>query len=109
VGKAFKAETPSGPGGNLPPSGQPTTPGGLPGDPSLHSLGDAAGKTGLGMASKIGGAVLPHVAASTAGFTGSYLVQTIAVDLSSAAASGFWDDIKQYVRTHVVNIGPIGS
>jgi hypothetical protein len=50
----------------------------------------------------------PGIAAALAPYAG-YLTQAIAVDLLAAGTSAFWDDIKRYVRTHDVNIPPIGG
>jgi hypothetical protein len=49
----------------------------------------------------------PPVATALAPVAGSVIVQTVAVDLLSAGISAFWGDIKEYIRTHNVDISPI--
>ncbi len=67
--------------------------------------------TPLGMAGQAAGRILGPQAAiilpGLSGFTGSIITQTIAVDLHAGAASLLFDDLKDYLRTHNVDIGPI--
>ena len=52
------------------------------------------------------GALIPTVLGMVIGsvsFAGSVIVQTVVVDLLAAPTSAFWDDIKNYVRTHDVS------
>ncbi|WP_034411029.1 toxin TcdB middle/N-terminal domain-containing protein [Derxia gummosa] len=105
VSKALEPQAPpaQGPASQaLPPS---MAGGGLEQAP-VTSFGDAAAKVGAGIGGKVAGAVAPHLIAPAGGFFGSVVTQTVLVDLSAAAASAFWDDIQEYVRTHQVNLGP---
>ncbi len=43
---------------------------------------------------------------AAAPIAGSYLVQTIIVDISAAGTAAFFDDLQEYVRTHKVGLGP---
>ncbi|WP_292449450.1 hypothetical protein, partial [Methylibium sp.] len=52
-------------------------------------------------------AVAPHVAQAASGVTSNIAVQTVLVDLHAAAASAFWDDLQDYVRTHNIDLGPL--
>jgi RHS repeat-associated protein len=74
--------------------------------PPVNSPMAAAGQVGLGLAGKAAGALAPHAAGVLARYTGSIVVQTIMVDLHSAAASAFWDDLQNYVNTHNIDLGP---
>ena len=46
------------------------------------------------------------IASATSGFTGSIITQTVVVDIGSATAAAFFDDLLDYLRTHNVNLGP---
>ncbi|MBA3588460.1 toxin TcdB middle/N-terminal domain-containing protein [Methylibium sp.] len=81
-------------------------PGAPPATP-VNSFSDAAGKVGTGLLGKGAGAVAPHVAQAASGVTSNIAVQTVLVDLHAAAASAFWDDLQDYVRTHNVDLGPL--
>ena len=87
-----------GPGAGPPPG--PTTP--------VNNFGDAVGKVGTGLAGKTAGALFPGPRPlATAGFTGSIITQTVAVDvLTAGPGSLFWDDLQDYLRTHNVDLGP---
>jgi len=74
--------------------------------PPVNSPAAAIGQTGTGLLGTSVGAVAPHVAGAIARYTGSIVIQTIVVDLHAAAASAYWDDLQNYVRTHNVNLGP---
>jgi len=100
--KAFTPNAPSGSGSGLPPSSAPAGPPAAP----ITNLGDAAAKVSTDLATKAAGALVPHAATASAGFTGALVVQTIAVDLTAAGSTAFWDDLQGYVRTHNVNLGP---
>jgi hypothetical protein len=95
---------PVSPGANIPgiPSGSGLT--GPP--PPITSFGDAAGKVGLGLLGRIGGALAPYVAAGAAPAAANGFVFGIVVDGGSAAASELFDDLQKYLRTHQVNLGP---
>jgi RHS repeat-associated protein len=100
IEKSLSPQTPSNPPAGL-PANAPTAP-----TAPVNSFGDAAATVGKGLAGKVAGAVFPHVAAATSGFTGSIITQTVLVDLNAAAASALWDDLQEYVRTHNVELGP---
>jgi hypothetical protein len=72
----------------------------------INTGAGAAQAIGTAAAGKLAGAVAPHFLAAIAGFTGNYVAQTVLVDLTSAGASAFWDDLQQYVRTHKIDLGP---
>ena len=90
------------------PSTPPSSPGAYPAAPPapINSFTEAATKTAVGIAGRVGGNLLPFAAQATAGFTGSIITQTVLVDLSAAGTTLFFDDIQSYVRTHNVNLGP---
>lgn len=100
VEKALKPDIPSAPPTGMPPSAVTPPPS------SINNFGDAAMKTATGVVGKVGGALAPHAAAATAGFTGSVITQTVIVDIGASAAAGFFDDLQEYLRTHNVNLGP---
>lgn len=116
-----KPSGPEGAGAASSPGAAPgTAPGGaVPGGaagggPSSYSTNDMgeAGKyligEGIGYAGKKAlEAYGPAVATTLAPYAASVIAQTIAVDLLAGGTSAFWDDIKEYVRTHPVEIGPI--
>jgi len=95
-----------------PPSPPPAGPPGVPAAPALSAPASASTAQGtlsiLGgaAAGKVGGTFLPYVLAWLAPAAGNGLVQAVIVDGGSAAVSGFFDDIQEYVRTHNVNLGP---
>lgn len=91
---------PAGAGSGAPTPTPLTTP------PPVNSVGDAAAQVGGKLAGRVGGALFPHAAAATAGFTGSIVTQTVLVDLHAAVVSEFWDDLQEYVRTHNIDLGP---
>ena len=107
IEKEFRPQTPPGGAEGAPGSGGPGA--GPPPGPTtpVNNFGDAVGKVGTGLAGKTAGALFPHVAAATAGFTGSIITQTVAVDvLTAGPGSLFWDDLQDYLRTHNVDLGP---
>ena len=92
------------PGANIP--GMPAGSGLTGPPPPITSFGDAAGKVGLGLLGRIGGALAPYVAAGAAPAAANGFVFAIVVDGGSAAASELFDDLQKYLRTHQVNLGP---
>ena len=85
----------------------PSGAGGLTGLPApINSFSGAIGQTATGLAGHYGSALAPYALAWLAPAAGNGLVAAIIVDGGSAAVSGFFDDIQQYVRTHNVNLGP---
>lgn len=103
VGDALQPKTPSAPvPGSLPANG-PATASPVP----INSIGEA-GKTIAGkLAGKVAGAAFPHVAAATAGFTGSIITQTVLVNASAAFVSEYWEEIERLARTGSLDFGPI--
>jgi RHS repeat-associated protein len=99
IERALRPDPPL-PAGAAPPAPPLTTP------PPVNDVGSALGQVGTGMASRIGGALVPHGAAAIAGFTGSIVAQTILVDLHAAAGSEYGDDLLHYLRAHNVDLGP---
>jgi RHS repeat-associated protein len=49
----------------------------------------------------------PRAAAAVAPYVGLF-TRTVAVDLMAATHAAFWDDIKHFVRTHDIDIPPVG-
>ncbi|WP_345801300.1 toxin TcdB middle/N-terminal domain-containing protein [Microbacterium sp. AZCO] len=88
------------PGGAVPGGGA------TPPAAEINTLGGAAQKIGTEAAGRVAAAVGPHVAAAFAPYAASYIVQTALVDLTAAGGAGFFDDLKEYVRTHNVDLGP---
>jgi RHS repeat-associated protein len=85
----------------------PSGAGGLTGLPApINNFSGAIGQTATGLAGHYGSALAPYALAWLAPAAGNGLVAAIIVDGGSAAVSGFFDDIQQYVRTHNVNLGP---
>jgi RHS repeat-associated protein len=74
--------------------------------PPVNSPATAVGQTATGLGFKTLGAVAPHAAGAITRFTGSIFIQTIMVDLHTATASAFWDELQNYVNTHDVDLGP---
>lgn len=97
-----------GPGGGVPAGGAGGGGASSPyytdyGETGKYLAGEAAGYVGKKALEAYG----PVVATALAPYAGSVIIQTIAVDLLAGGHSAFWDEIKEYVRTHPVKIKPI--
>lgn len=101
----FQTPQQGGSAGNLPGAAVPAG-GATPPATEINTLGGVATKIGTEAAGRVAAAVGPHVAAAFAPYAASYAVQTTLVDLTAAGSAGFFDDLKQYVRTHNVDLGP---
>ncbi|NOK15896.1 toxin TcdB middle/N-terminal domain-containing protein [Corallococcus carmarthensis] len=75
--------------------------------PPVNSFDTAAIQTVMGIGFKLLGVGARYVAALAAQSAGSIITQTIIVDLHAAAATAFWEEVLNYVRTHKIDLGPV--
>ncbi|MGY3317467.1 toxin TcdB middle/N-terminal domain-containing protein [Arthrobacter sp. TE12232] len=101
----FQTPQQGGTAGGLPGGGAPA--GGLTGPPAeINTAGGVVGKLAPEVGGRFVAATAPRIAGAFAPYAALYPVQVALVDLNAAGGAGFFDDLKEYVRTHKVDLGP---